>query len=218
MLWRLVWQLVRLGEYGQVSDAQQHVLGRIQHAGQHMADIVNDVLQFASVEAGKVEYQRAAVPVRDVVQQAADLLEPQAIAKSISFDMEAIGDSVVVADAHKLEQVLVNLLSNAIKFTRPGGRVEVRAADVVEQSAAGHQWVHIDVADTGVGIAQERLNAIFDPFVQVGSESAMRHGGTGLGLTISREFARGMGGDLTVTSAPGKGSTFRVTLPSAIWR
>src|SRR5690606_8851 len=133
--------------------------------------------------------------------------EPQAEAAGITLDWTGCGDVTAMADESKLEQVLLNLLTNAIKFTPEGGSITVSCA-----SAAGA--ARVSVADTGIGIPADKLDSIFEPFVQVGRSLSSAHEGTGLGLAISRDLARGMGGDLTVVSRPGAGSTFTLTLLS----
>ncbi|HEX4936331.1 MAG TPA: ATP-binding protein, partial [Gemmatimonadaceae bacterium] len=137
----------------------------------------------------------------------AALLEPQARAKGLALEIEAPAPALAaLADAEKVRQILVNLLSNALKFTPGGGRVTLRA----DADAA---CVRLAVADTGVGIADDQHERIFEPFVQVGSGLTRTTEGTGLGLAISRELARAMGGDVTVESRVGEGSAFTVVLP-----
>lgn len=120
-----------------------------------------------------------------------------------------LGPMRVLADQDKLQQIVLNLLSNAVKFTDPGGRITIRY--FVDPQSAG--TVRVQVADTGRGIAPEHLARVFEPFVQVNMRLTRIHGGTGLGLAISRNFARAMGGDLTVESEEGRGSTFSLSLP-----
>ena len=147
--------------------------------------------------------------MRDALAGAEALVAPQAHAKGLALAMVACpADVVARADAEKVRQVLVNLLSNAVKFTDRGGRVDLAC------SARGTR-VAATVRDTEGGIAADQLARIFEPFVQVRAGLTRPHEGTGLGLAISRDLARGMGGDLTVESTPGAGSTFTLTLPSA---
>jgi signal transduction histidine kinase len=137
------------------------------------------------------------------------LLEPQAREKGITLRMGECPDSAVaMADPVKVEQVILNLCSNAVKFTSAGGRVEVTCA-------TGDGRVSVAVSDTGEGIAPDQLDRIFEPFVQLGRSLTSSREGTGLGLAISRDMARAMGGDLTVRSRLGAGSTFTFTLPAA---
>ena len=202
-------ELLEMGIHGPVNAAQREALGRIQRSQRHLLGLINDVLNFAKLEAGHVEYHISNVTARDAVDTLEPLVAPQLRAKSLRFDREeCAGAAVVRADPDKLQQILVNLLSNAIKFTAPGGAVTMRCRT---ESAV----VHLEVEDTGIGIAAERLEHVFAPFVQVDRRLNTPHEGTGLGLAISRDLARGMGGDLAVESAPGVGSTFTLTLPAA---
>jgi PAS domain S-box-containing protein len=202
-------ELMEMGIRGPVTPQQREDLHRIQTSQRHLLGLINEVLNYAKIETGSVHYEVADVPLREALAAAELLVAPQARAKGLTL---VVADSppglAARADAEKLRQILVNLLSNAVKFTDGGGRVEIAAA-------AEAARVRIAVADTGVGIAADKLGAIFDPFVQVRADLTRPHEGTGLGLAISRDLARGMGGDLTVESAPGAGSTFTLTLPRA---
>src|SRR6185312_3768059 len=152
----------------------------------------------------------ADLPLGEIVGELAVMIEPQMAAKGLVYRVELPEDMPIVrADREKLVQVLLNLLSNAIKFTESGGGITLRV--VVDPSRA--VTARIEVADTGRGIPVDRVEAVFEPFVQVRSAQSRGGEGTGLGLAISRKLARGMGGDLTATSELGKGSTFIVTLP-----
>jgi signal transduction histidine kinase len=163
-----------------------------------------------------VTYDVRPTVVADVVATTIALVEPQRAAKRLALDVRlpafAGGSALhVLADRDKLQQVLLNLLSNAVKFTPDGGRVTVEF--VPEPNVRG--MAEIRVIDTGVGIPADKLDAIFEPFVQVGRSLNSPGEGTGLGLAISRDLARGMGGDLTVASTLGVGSTFTLALPCA---
>lgn len=202
-------QLVELGVHGPVTEAQQAALRRVQQAGRHLLGLVEDVLDYAKLEAARVEYALTEVDLCEAVQAAAPLVEPQRQARRQSFTVaEPETACLVWADADKLRQILVNLLSNAVKFTPDGGAISVRLDTPDDAPAAAV----VRVADTGIGIPADRLESIFEPFVQVTSDRAPRHKGSGLGLTISRELARGMGGDLAVESTEGKGSEFILSL------
>jgi signal transduction histidine kinase len=204
-------QLMELGLHGPVTDAQRTALDRVQRAQRHLLGLINDVLTYARIEGGRVEYDLAPVAAADVVADVVPLLEPQFRAKAIALETRLPGAPVVArADREKFAQILLNLLSNAAKFTGEGGRVTVEVPP-----ADGASEARVRVRDTGVGIAADKLEAIFEPFVQVRAPYAPAAGGTGLGLAISRDLARGMGGDLTAESTPGEGSTFTLTLPRA---
>jgi signal transduction histidine kinase len=201
-------QLLQLGIHGPVTDPQQDALGRIQSSQAHLLGLINDVLNFAKLDAGKVEDQIADVPLEPLVASVAALVAPQLAAKAIHYAHACDATPVARADADKVRQILLNLLSNAAKFTPRGGSVTVRCtADALA--------TRVVVADTGVGIAREKLEHIFEPFVQVGRSLSTRHEGTGIGLAISRELARAMGGDLTVQSELDVGSSFTLRLPVA---
>jgi signal transduction histidine kinase len=177
--------------------------------------VINEVLNYARVEVGAVTYDLRPTLLADVIAGAAPLVEPQRAAKGLGLEVrlpEFAGrpPRYVLADRDKLQQILLNLLSNAVKFTPDDGRVVVEVREGTDERGR----CVLDVTDTGVGIPAEKLEAIFEPFVQVGRALNNPGEGTGLGLAISRDLARGMGGDLTVESAAGTGSTFTLALPA----
>jgi signal transduction histidine kinase len=176
---------------------------------QHLLGLVNEVLNYAKLETGTVQYDLQEVPVREPIAAAEALVIPQARVKGLELVVSACTPNLAVrADVEKLRQILVNLLTNAVKFTPPGGRISLRCqpSDTV---------CRFQVSDTGIGIPSHELESVFKPFVQVRSDLTRTQEGTGLGLAISRELARGMGGDLGVVSTPGVGSTFELVLPRA---
>jgi PAS domain S-box-containing protein len=202
-------ELIEMGIRGPVTPQQGEDLRRIQTSQRHLLGLINEVLNYAKLETGTVHFYVAEVPVREAVGAAELLVAPQARAKGLALVVSQCSPELAaLADGEKLRQILANLLSNAVKFTDRGGRVEIACSEVEGR-------VEIAVADTGIGIAADKLAAIFDPFVQVRSDLTRPHEGTGLGLAISRDLARGMGGDLTVRSTPGAGSVFTLTLPRA---
>lgn len=214
--------LLALEIHGPLGGAQQDALRRIARAQRHLLVLINDILNLARIEAGRVEYRITTVPVADALMEVRSMIEPQLLAKGLRMESSVVpSDLATRADREKLEQVLLNLLSNAAKFTDQGGRIAVTACSAPEFHGcepAGDDasaFVTIEVHDTGCGIPADRLDSIFDPFVQVRSASAGATEGAGLGLAISRDLTRGMGGDLTVESEFGVGSTFRVQLPRA---
>ena len=199
-------QLLDVGIHGAVNENQHGDLTRIQRSSQHLLGLITDILNYAKLESGRIEYEIESTPLGDALKTVEELVAPLAAAKHIALDIRVgCPDVQVCADPEKLRQVLINLLSNAIKYTDDGGRVAVRCS-------ADDEHVLIDVTDTGVGIPADRLDAIFEPFVQVERAYAGQRQGTGLGLSISRDLARGMGGELTVRSELGKGSTFTIRL------
>jgi signal transduction histidine kinase len=202
-------QLLDLGVHGPVNEAQREALTRTQRSQQHLLALINDVLNFAKLDAGRVEFRMAPVPLGDVLNAIEAMVLPQLGSKSLHFSIrcDELG-LAVMADREKLQQILLNLLSNAIKFTPIGGRISL------ECSTAGH-LLRIAVRDTGVGIAPQALESIFEPFVQVDRSLTNLTEGAGLGLAISRELARGMGGELVAESVHGEGSTFTLSLTRA---
>jgi signal transduction histidine kinase len=177
---------------GPVTEEQTTDLMRIQRSQQHLLSLINDVLNFSRLEAGAVTYDIASVPLGAVMDAAANMIHPQANSKHITFTLEPCLPSLtVLADASKLEQILLNLLTNAVKFTQAGGHVSI-ACEAVGDRVLAH------VQDNGPGIPADRLGVIFEPFVQLNRTLGNPGDGAGLGLAISRDLARGMEGDLTV--------------------
>jgi len=200
-------QLLELGIHGPINEAQVGALRRIARNQEHLLTLINDVLNFAKLDVGKVQYTLRDIPVTDVFTALEPLIGPLMRTHELSFSEVAPDPTVTVrADADKLQQVLLNLLANAVKFTPAGGAITLAASAV-------DSVVQIHVRDTGMGIAPERLEAIFDPFVQGDRALNRPVEGVGLGLAISRELARGMSGELVVQSTPGSGSCFTVMLP-----
>ncbi|MDB4886764.1 MAG: sensor protein, partial [Gemmatimonadetes bacterium] len=202
-------ELLESGVRGPVTEPQREDLLRVARAQARLLSLVNDVLNFARIESGRVDYDVRDVPVNPLLCALGPLVDPQVRAKRIVYECDpGPRDVIVCADQQKLEQILLNLLSNAVKFTPEGGTVSVTTdADATS--------VRMHVRDTGVGIPPDRLEAVFEPFVQVDATLTRVHGGTGLGLAISQELARGMGGNITVRSTLGLGTEFTVTMPSA---
>jgi signal transduction histidine kinase/CHASE3 domain sensor protein len=202
-------QLMRSGMYGQINEQQSEVLARVERSQTHLARLIDDILDFARLEAGRVRMSSEPVRLLDVINDLAPLVEPQAAAKQIDLLLLPPPEGLVVtADRHRLQQILVNIVGNAIKFTPEQGSIRVGA--LRENGKA-----IISVQDTGIGIPADRLQAVFDPFVQVDASLTRTSSGAGLGLAISRDLARAMGGDIRAESEVGRGSTFFVSLPLA---
>ena len=200
--------LISLGIRGPVTEQQIDDLKRIRRSQQHLLGIINDLLNFSRIEAGHLTYDLQYVPLSEILHAVHDMVEPLAAGKAIATEWPRDVRSLVYVDRAKTEQIMLNLLTNAIKFTLTGGRITISCR--VNRTVAS-----VEVADTGIGIPSENLDTIFEPFVQVGRTHSSAHEGAGLGLAISRDLARGMGGELTAASALGQGSTFTVTLPRA---
>jgi PAS domain S-box-containing protein len=196
------------GVYGPVNDAQRKAMARIRRASDHLQALIKDILGFAKIEAGRVQLQIGDVPVNDMVSSAAAMVEPQAAQKGLSLTARQGAKEIQVhADRERLTQILTNLLTNAIKFTAVGS--------ITVEWQADETSVRIIVSDTGRGIPAEKLAAVFEPFVQAGRSAEEQQQGVGLGLAISRQLARAMGGDLTVESKVAEGSTFTLRVPRA---
>ncbi len=197
------------GLRGSLTDGQRADLQRIKRSQQHLLGIINDILNFTRLEATEVRFEVIDVPVRALMTDLDAIVGSLARAKSLAYSCKLPPASVFVCtDPDKLRQILVNLVSNSVKFTGAGGRIAVRCSE-----KAG--VVEIEVEDTGRGIPGDKLEAVFEPFVQLDSGLTRTTEGTGLGLAISRGLARGMGADITVRSELGVGSVFTLTLPLA---
>ncbi len=198
--------LMELGIRGPVTDEQRADFTRIKRSTRHLLSLINDILNYAKLEAGHVDFRIEDVAIDAVLAEVDEMMTSQFRQKSIA--VERVGCSALGrADPDRLRQILVNLLTNATKFTPAGGRVRIACG-------AGDDTVRVEVQDTGIGIAPESLERIFEPFVQVDrSLTSVDRDGVGLGLAISRDLARAMNGDLTAESVLGEGSRFVLTLP-----
>ncbi|HET7275311.1 MAG TPA: ATP-binding protein [Longimicrobiaceae bacterium] len=202
-------EILEMGIRGPVTSAQRDDLARIRHNQEHLLGLINDVLNFAKIEAGQVRYQIVDVELNSLLAGIRELIEPQVKAKKLKYEYRPSQVELMAhADPERTEQIVLNLVTNAIKFTDPGGSV-VLTADKDDSRVA------IRVQDSGHGISREKKDVIFEPFVQVDPVLTRSNEGTGLGLSISRDLARAMEGDLTVESAPGEGSTFTLVLPAS---
>ena len=202
-------QLLEMGIKGPVTEGQVDDLQRIGRSQAHLLGLINDIMNFVRLESGRVVFHNTRNRVRDVLDTIEALTGPQIQASQLEYTVVHCEDSQAVwGDREKIQQILINLVSNSIKFTAAGGTIEVSC----DQSGDD---VVIQISDTGKGIPREKLAEIFDPFVQVNPEYTRPQDGVGLGLAISRDLARGMGGDLTADSEVGVGSTFTVRLPAS---
>jgi signal transduction histidine kinase len=202
-------ELLALGIRGPLNDAQRADLDKIRRSQLALTALIEDLLSFARIERGTVTLNVDAVVVHSVIVRVAEMIEPMAQERGVRFRCDDCPPTIRVrADDAKVQQVLLNLLSNALKFTAAGGSVHLSCAP-------DGAVVHLRIADTGRGIPADKLEAIFEPFVQVDPTRARDKQGIGLGLAIGRELARAMGGEITVESVVGQGSTFTLTLPAA---
>jgi two-component system CheB/CheR fusion protein len=199
--------LLQMEVHGVLSAHQHEDLNRIKQSSRHLISLINDILNFVQIDSGRLEFHLSDVPVKRAIERLHEMLAPQLQAKGLSFET-ATSDAVAFADEEKMQQILINLGTNAIKFTDAGG--------ISISGDADPAMVRIKVADTGRGIPPDQLRRVFEPFIQVGRGlTNMNSDGVGLGLAIARDLARQMGGDVTVESEIGQGSTFTVSLPRA---
>jgi PAS domain S-box-containing protein len=202
-------ELLALGIRGPLNADQAQDIARIRRSQQHLLTLIQDVLNFAKVDAGQAEYHITAVPVDEALRDTESMIAPQILAKGLHYSYKGVGKTeAVLADPEKMQQIVLNLLTNAVKFTERGGTITL-------SSELSGNCIEIRVADTGPGISREKLSRIFDPFVQAERRLNQPVQGVGLGLTISQDLARAMDGSVTVESVLGEGSTFTLSLPRA---
>jgi signal transduction histidine kinase len=208
-------KLIELGLDGALTGEQHEAFAGIREGTRHVDALIGELLHYTTSVARATGFSLTNVEVETTLRAAESLVAPQARAKGIAVEI-APGRSgaAVSANTAKLLQVVLNLLANAVKFTPPGGTITI-SWEVVAAPDGPSERIAIRVADTGRGIAANELPVVFDPYVQVGERGSYGDTGVGLGLAISRELARGMHGELVATSAPGVGSVFTLTLPSA---
>jgi signal transduction histidine kinase len=196
------------GEDGRLAD-----LRRISGAGRHLLSLITNVLDLSKIEAGKTELHLETFPVADLVREVIDTVRPLVEHNGNHLEVNAAGDlGDMHADATKVRQTLLNLLANAAKFTTSGAVI----LEVQRSSRPDGPWLSFAVRDSGIGMTPDQLRKLFEPFTQADSSTTGKYGGTGLGLSISRRFCQMMGGDITVASDPGRGSTFTVGLPAVV--
>lgn len=202
-------QLLQMQLHGPITDSQADDLRRIVKSQHHLGELISQILNFARIEAGQLDFKMQDFRALDVVADAAQLIEPQMQVRGLTFvHTECASELMVRADPGKVQQVLLNLLSNAMKFTPRGGTVTLSCAD--REGA-----IAFSVRDTGSGIPSDKMRVIFEPFIQLDTGLTRRTEGVGLGLTISKQLAEGMGGDLIAESTLGEGTTFTLIVGSA---
>ncbi|MFM8891299.1 MAG: sensor histidine kinase, partial [Planctomycetia bacterium] len=210
-----------LGSIESLDERQKRYVQNIRSSGRMLLEMINDILDLAKIEAGKMDVRRTVFRLEALVSAQCDMVRPLAERKRIDLGYEVDpGLEAIEQDPAKVQQILANLLSNAVKFTPEGGRVDVRARLCEEGEAA--PVLVVDVVDTGVGIAEEEQQAVFEKFrqgrvFQAGEDAMTREfSGTGLGLSIVRELCRLLGGDVSLESQLGRGSRFTVRIPVGV--
>ena len=200
--------LMRDKIYGELNQRQDEALTRMYTASQHLLELVNDILDLAKIEAGKMPVHVEPVDIGQLVRELSQTIEPMVRRKSLEYRVQlAEGMPVLETDRTKVKQIVLNLLSNAVKFTHQG------YIGITTRRAEDDDGVLLEVVDTGIGIKEEDLPKIFEDFRQVDQSSTREYGGTGLGLSITKKLLHLLGGTIRVQSAPGKGSTFTLWLP-----
>ena len=202
-----------LREDAEASKQDLEPLDRVLGAGRHLLALINDILDLSKIEAGRMELALETFPLVPLIDGVIKTVEPLAAKNGnrVAVHCDAkIG--TIHADQMRLRQALLNLMSNANKFTERG----TITVDARDGQGNGHDWVTIAVSDTGIGMTPEQLGKLFQEFSQASSATASKYGGTGLGLAISKRFCEMMGGNITVESAPGRGSTFTIRLPRIV--
>ena len=200
-------------EDGDISRAPEHrveLIETIRSNGDHLLSIINDILDLSKIEAGKFQLERIECSPHEVLVDVKELMMGRAIAKGIAWKVELDGPLPITisTDPTRLRQILINLVGNAMKFTEVGSvKLVARSINLGESQA-----LSFDIIDTGIGMSREQTEQLFSPFQQADSSMSRKFGGTGLGLTISKRFAEMLGGDISVKSELGQGSTFRLTI------
>ena len=213
--------LMEDGLAGETSPAQRKYLERVTASSDHLIKLIDDILDLAKVESGRMTLDRETIAARPSIRAAIALVEPQARSAGVSLQTRRAGrNSFYLGDSDRVRQILVILLSNALKFTDRGGTITVSCgtseAPGADAKVAGTgPWTFLRVTDTGIGISASQAETVFQPFVQVDAGNTRKQGGAGLGLAIGLELARRMGGDLTLHSVLGEGACFTLWLPGA---
>ena len=198
--------LLDAGVSGDLNDRQHHQLDRIRTSARHLLQLIEEILSFARMEAGAEEVQLESITLNDLLRDIVGEIQPLAEGKELAFTLDISEEDVSIrTDPSKARQILMNLLSNAVKFTQQGS--------VTLRLTTDDTHAHIEVVDTGIGIPQEQIDRIYDPFWQLERPNTRRVGGTGLGLSVSRRYTRLLRGELNVESNPGAGTIVTVSLP-----
>jgi signal transduction histidine kinase len=188
-------------------------LDRVLGAGRHLLALINDILDLSKIEAGRMELQLESFPLAPLIADVVKTIEPLAAKNANQVAVKCDGAiGTLHADQMRLRQALLNLMSNANKFTEKG----TIGVDARQGQQDGSDCISISVADTGIGMTMEQMGKLFQEFSQADASTTRKYGGTGLGLAISKRFCQMMGGDITVESAPGRGSTFTIRLPRIV--
>ncbi len=196
------------GYFGALNEKQDEYVKDIHASGRHLLSLINDILDLSKIEAGRMDVELSDFDVQIALQNAVTLVRERAERHGILLGLEiAQGLGSIRADERKFKQIVLNLMSNAIKFTPEGGSIHVQARPL-------GMLIEVTIADTGVGIAPEDQEAVFEAFTQVGRDSGRKAAGTGLGLSLTKRFVELQGGEMRLTSTPGEGSTFTFTLPA----
>jgi len=199
-----------LREDAEAAKQDTEPLDRVLGAGRHLLALINDILDLSKIEAGRMELALSSFALAPLMADVVKTIEPLAVKNGNKVAVHCDGKiGTMRADQMRLRQALLNLMSNANKFTECGGI----SIDAREQQENGRDWITISVADTGIGMTPEQMGKLFQEFSQASSSMASKYGGTGLGLAISKRFCQMMGGDITVESEPGRGSTFTIRVP-----
>jgi signal transduction histidine kinase len=200
--------ILEMGVHGPLTAQQEESLTRVGVNQRHLLTLIEDILSFAKLEAGQVEFELEPLDASALLASVEPLVSPLAEVKGIRLTVSADACHRLMGDEERVRQILLNLVGNAVKYTPDGGSVDLSCD-------AAPPWVHIRVRDDGPGIPRDKQQKIFEPFMQVGRQLSSPQEGVGLGLAISRDLARAMGGELTVDSTPHRGSTFTLRLPGA---
>jgi signal transduction histidine kinase len=203
--------------FGEINEKQMKALATVEHSGNHLLELINDILDVSKIESGQIELDYQNTAIIPLCQQSLDFIKPQAAKKSIQTKITLPVDLPSLnLDERRIRQVLVNLLGNAVKFTPEGGCITLEV--IYPITIKQRSYVKINVKDTGIGIAPENLQKVFEPFIQVDSALNRKHEGTGLGLALVKRIVELHQGEVTLTSELGVGSCFAMALPLQLFQ